>query len=43
MRFKSKEDLVYAVKLWHIKNHYQYDVTESDKKVWNIVCKEKDT
>ena len=33
MKFKSKTDLIYAVELCYIKNHYQYDIAESAKKV----------
>lgn len=43
MKFKSKTDLIHIVKLWHIKKHYDFQVIESNKKVPNVVFKEKDT
>ncbi|KAI4319444.1 hypothetical protein MLD38_033041 [Melastoma candidum] len=40
MRFKHKNHVIHAVNMFHIKNHYNYEIVESDKTTWSVFCSE---
>src|SRR6516162_4116735 len=38
IQFESKEHLKSVVKMWHINNHYNFRVVDSDKTSWAVEC-----
>ncbi|KAI4371008.1 hypothetical protein MLD38_019289 [Melastoma candidum] len=40
MRFKNKKELIKTVNTFCIKNHYNYEVIETDKIRWYVICSE---
>ncbi|KAI4375252.1 hypothetical protein MLD38_013144 [Melastoma candidum] len=40
MRFKNKKELIKTVNTFCIKNHYNYDIIETDKIKWAVICSE---
>ncbi|KAI4365349.1 hypothetical protein MLD38_021342 [Melastoma candidum] len=40
MRFKDKKELILVVNNYHIQNHFNYEILESDKKLWSLSCSE---
>ena len=42
MKFSTKRDLIYAMKMHHIVHHYNFCVVDSDTKTWVACCSERD-
>ena len=42
MKFSTKRDLIYAVKMHHIMHHYNFCVVDSDTKKWAVCCSQRD-
>lgn len=36
--FKAKEELIRAIKLYNVRNHRQYEVTETRLTKWELRC-----
>jgi hypothetical protein len=39
--YPTKEDFIMAVKTWHIRNRYDYDVRQSTPTAWEVYCSKR--